>query len=463
MIPLTLAEIAAITSGTVHDVPDPSEQVTGPAACDSRQVTPGGMFAALPGARADGYDFAAQALAAGAVCVLASRPVDGPAIVVPDVTAALGALARHVLGHLTDAAVIALTGSSGKTTTKDMLRHVLAQHGPVIAPPGSFNTEIGLPLTVLQADRTTRYLVLEMGTRHIGDIRYLTTLAPPQIGIVLNVGSAHIGEFGSRQAIAQAKGELVEALPGAAHGGTAILNADDPLVAAMAARTTARTISYGTGQACIRATGISLSGGRASFTLHTPGESAPVNLRLLGAHQVHNALAVAATAHTLGMSTAQLAAALSTAEPSPGRLQIIDLPGNIAIINDAFNANPESMTAGLRSFAGYAASRRMIAVLGEMRELGPCAQAAHAAIGKLVAGLGIHLLITVGNGHTDDLARTAQATSPAPLIQAAQNPEALHAMLPALLRPDDVVFIKASRSVGLEHFAATLAHGLRGT
>jgi len=457
MIALTLAEIAAITNGIVHDAPDPSAQVTAPAACDSRQVTPGGMFAALPGARADGHDFAAQALAAGAVCVLASRPVDGPAVVVPDVTAALGALARHVLSRLTDATVIALTGSSGKTTTKDMLRHVLSQHGPVIAPPGSFNTEIGLPLTVLQAGRTTRYLVLEMGTRHIGDIRYLTTLAPPQIGIVLNVGSAHIGEFGSRQAIAQAKAELVEALPDAAHGGVAILNTDDPLVAAMAARTTAKTVSYGTGQAGIRATGISLGGGRASFTLHTPAGSAPVNLRLLGAHQVHNALAVAAAAHTTGMGTAQIAAALSTAEPSPGRLQILDFPGGITVINDAFNANPESMTAGLRSFAAYAAGRRTVAVLGEMRELGPGAQAAHQAIGTLVAELGIHLLITVGNGHADDLARAARSSPTPPVTESAQTPEALHATLPGLLKPDDAVFIKASRSVGLENFAATLA------
>lgn len=457
MIPLTLAEIAAITNGNLHDAPDPSVQVTAPAACDSRQVTPGGVFAALPGARADGHDFAAQAVAAGAVCVLASRPVDRPAVVVPDVTAALGALARHVLSHLTDATVIALTGSSGKTTTKDMLRHVLSRHGPVIAPPGSFNTEIGLPLTVLQADHATRYLVLEMGTRHIGDIRYLTTLAPPQIGIVLNVGSAHIGEFGSREAIAQAKGELVEALPDTAHGGIAILNADDPLVAAMAARTAARTVSYGTAQAGIRATGISLSEGRASFTLHTPAGTAPVNLRLLGAHQVHNALAVATAAHTLGMDTAQIAEALSTAEPSPGRLQILDFPGGITVINDAFNANPESMTAGLRSFAAYAGNRRMVAVLGEMRELGPGAQTAHRAIGKLVAELGIHLLITVGHGHADDLARAAQSSPAPPVIESAETPEALHATLPGLLKPDDIVFIKASRSVGLEHFAATLA------
>jgi UDP-N-acetylmuramoyl-tripeptide--D-alanyl-D-alanine ligase len=457
MIPLTLTEVAAITNGTLYGAPDPSALVTGPATCDSRQVAPGGVFAALRGARADGHDFAAQALAAGAACVLASRPVDGPALVVPDVTAALGALARHVLSSAVNATVIALTGSAGKTTTKDMLRHVLSQLGPTIAPPGSFNTEIGLPLTVLQADDTTRYLVLEMGTRHIGDIRYLTALTPPQIGIVLNIGSAHIGGFGSREAIAQAKAELVEALPDATRGGIAILNADDPMVSAMAARTAAKVISYGTGQADIRASGIRLSESRASFTLHTPAGSAPVNLRLLGAHQVHNALAVAAAAHTLGMGTAQVAAALSTAEPSPGRLQILDFPGNITVINDAFNANPESMTAGLRSFAGYAGNRRMVAVLGEMRELGPAAGAAHDAIGKLVADLGVGLLVTVGHGHADDLARAARSGAAPPLIQAAETPEALRLMLPGLLKPDDVVFIKASRSVGLEHFAATLA------
>ncbi len=277
---------------------------------------------------------------------------------VPDVTAALGALARHVLSRASSATVIALTGSAGKTTTKDMLRHVLSQHGPTVASPGSFNTEIGLPLTVLQADETTRYLVLEMGARHIGDIRRLTILTPPQIGIVLNIGSAHIGEFGSRDAIAQAKAELVEALPDASSGGIAILNADDPLVAAMTARTTALTISYGTGQAHVRATSIKICDGRASFTLHTPAGSAPVNLRLLGAHQVHNALAAAATAHSAGMDTTQIAAALTTAEPSPGRLQILELPGNITIINDAFNANPESMAAGLRSFASFSTNRR---------------------------------------------------------------------------------------------------------
>ncbi|MGH3189164.1 MAG: UDP-N-acetylmuramoyl-tripeptide--D-alanyl-D-alanine ligase [Streptosporangiaceae bacterium] len=457
MIVLSLAEIAAVTGGTLADAPDPNTCVTGPAASDSRQVAPGGMFAAIPGARTDGHDFAAQALAAGAACVLASRPVGGPAVIVPDVTAALGQLARHVLTRIKDVTVIALTGSAGKTTTKDLLAQVLARHGATVATPGSFNTEMGLPLTVLRADETSRYLVLEMGARHIGDIRYLTTLTPPMVGIVLNVGSAHLGEFGTREAIGRAKAELVQALPGAADGGIAILNADDDIVAGMARHTTAAVLTYGTGQAVISAASIRLAGGRTRFTLHTPSGSAPVTLRLLGAHQVHNALAVAAAAHALNMKTSTIAEALSAAEPlSPGRLQILDCHDGVTIINDAFNANPESMTGGLRSLACYAEGRRTIAVLGEMRELGPATQAAHHDIGRLTAELGIDILITVGHGPIHTLSQAARTSTSPPAIHTAEDPDALLPLLRRLLRPADIVFIKASRSVGLENFATTL-------
>jgi UDP-N-acetylmuramoyl-tripeptide--D-alanyl-D-alanine ligase len=459
MIVLSLAEIAAVTGGTLTGAPDPDACVTGPAASDSRQVAPGGLFAAITGARVDGHDFAAQALAAGAACVLASRPVGGPAVIVPDVTAALGQLARHALTRVKDVTVIALTGSAGKTSTKDLLAQVLARHGATVATPGSFNTEIGLPLTVLRAGQTTRYLVLEMGARHAGDIRYLTTLTPPRVGIVLNVGSAHLGEFGTRQAIGQAKAELVQALPEAADGGIAILNADDDIVAAMARCTTASVLTYGTGQAAaVRAAGTHLIDGAARFTLHTPSGSAPVVLRLLGAHQVHNALAAAAAAHALGMDTGSIAAALSAAEPhSPGRLQILQCPDGITIINDAFNANPESTAAGLRSLACYAGSRRTVAVLGEMRELGPAAEAAHRDTGRLAAGLGAGVLVTVGHGLTDTLADAARTSPAPPAIHTADDPDDLLPLLRRLLHPGDVVFIKASRSVGLENFAATLA------
>jgi UDP-N-acetylmuramoyl-tripeptide--D-alanyl-D-alanine ligase len=296
-----------------------------------------------------------------------------------------------------------------------------------------------------------------MGTRHIGDIRYLTSLAPPQVGIVLNVGSAHVGEFGSREAIGQAKAELIQALPDADCGGIAVLNADDDIVAGMARNTSAEIITYGTGRAAVQATGIRLLGGRAGFTLRTPAMTAPVALRLLGAHQVHNALAAAAGAYALGMDTTLIAEALSAAEPlSPGRLQILHCAGGITIINDAFNANAESMAAGLRSFASYSADRRMVAVLGEMRELGTAAQAAHHAIGQLVGELGISTLITVGDGHVRELALAAQSDPSLLVTGTADNPAVLRSELPHLLKPGDVVFIKASRSVGLENFAETL-------
>jgi UDP-N-acetylmuramoyl-tripeptide--D-alanyl-D-alanine ligase len=455
MITLTLPEIAAITGGTLHDAPDPAVPVTGLPVCDSRQAGPGSLFAAITGARADGHDFAAQAFTAGAACVLGTRPVGGPAVVVPDVTDALGKLARHALGQAAAATVIGLTGSAGKTTTKDLLAHVLAEHGPVVATPGSFNTQIGLPLTVLRAEPGTRYLVLEMGARHIGDIRYLTTLTPPQVGIVLNIGSAHLGEFGSRESIAAAKSELVQALPDAAAGGIAVLNADDPLVSAMSARTPARVISYGTADADVRAGDITLTGGRASFTLVTPSGSAPVSLRHLGVHQVHNALAVAAAGYGLGLPPGAVADALSTAQPSPSRLQVSDGPDGVTVINDAFNANPESMAAGLRAFTAYSGGRRKVAVLGEMRELGAAADDAHQATGRLAAELGVDVLVVVGNGPVRHLAEAAAASAALPAICTVAGPDELRRELAALIEPGDVVFIKASRSIGLENFRLT--------
>jgi UDP-N-acetylmuramoyl-tripeptide--D-alanyl-D-alanine ligase len=459
VITLTLAEIAEATGGTVHDAPDPERvRVTGRSGSDSRQVGLGGMFVAVTGARVDGHDFVDQAVAGGAVCVLASRPVGVPAVVVPDVTAALGRLAQYALTR-TGAQVVALTGSAGKTTTKDLLAQVLSRHGRTVATPGSFNTEIGLPLTVLSADEDTRYLVLEMGARHVGDIAYLATLTPPTLGIVLNVGSAHVGEFGSREAIAEAKSELVQALPPASEGGVAVLNADDDLVAAMADRTKAAVTYYGTSeQATVRATGIELTAGRAAFHLHTPDGNAPVTLQLLGAHQVHNALAVAATAHALGMPTPAIAEALTSAAPvSAARLEILERPDGITIINDAFNANPESTRAALETLVSLAQGRRTIAVLGEMKELGETSIAAHETIGNLVGALAIGTLVTVGTTpEITAVANTALRADPALTMATTPDIGSLLAILTRLLAPGDVILIKASRSVGLEHFAEIL-------
>ncbi|WP_410050196.1 UDP-N-acetylmuramoyl-tripeptide--D-alanyl-D-alanine ligase, partial [Actinomadura sp. CNU-125] len=278
MIPLPLSTIAEITEGTVHGGP-PDAVVRGPVIVDSRAAEPGALFAALPGERADGHDFAPAALAAGAAGVLARHPVDGPAVLVRDVREALGRLARGVLDRLPDTTVAAVTGSAGKTSTKDLIAQVVGRAGPTVFPPGSFNNEIGLPLTVLRADAGTRHLVLEMGARGVGHIAYLTGIARPDVGVVLNVGTAHVGEFGSREMIAKAKGEMVEAL---APGGTAVLNADDPLVAAMASRTDASVVTFGrSADATVRAADETLDErGRARFTLVTPEGAAPVALRL---------------------------------------------------------------------------------------------------------------------------------------------------------------------------------------
>lgn len=367
MIALSLAEIAEVVGGQTHDIPDPSVQVTAPVVRDSREVEPGSLFVAFVGERADGHDFARQVVEAGAVAVLASRPVGVPAIVVEDVQTALGALARHVVRRL-GATLVALTGSAGKTSTKDLIAQVLQRKAPTVFTPGSLNNEIGLPLTALTATEETRFLVLEMGARGIGHIRYLADLTPPKIGLVLNVGTAHIGEFGGREQIAQAKGELVEALP---EDGAAILNADDPLVRAMAARTKAKVLFFGEAdEAGVRAENVRLTdSGQPAFRLRTPSGASDVTMRLYGEHHVSNALAAAAVAHELGMSAEEIATALSEAGSlSRWRMEVTERPDGVTIVNDAYNANPESMRAALRALAAMGRGRRTWAVLGKMAE-----------------------------------------------------------------------------------------------
>ena len=356
--------------------------VTGPVVIDSRQAVPGALFAALPGERVDGHDFAAAAARGGAAAILAARPLpeaDAPVIVVPDVTVALGALARAVLRRLPGATVVGITGSSGKTSTKDLTAQVVERLGPTIAPEGSLNNEIGLPLTVLRADETTRYLVLEMSARGIGHIAYLTGIAPPRIGAVLNVGRAHAGEFGSLDAVAKAKGELVEALPAAADGGVAVLNADDPNVAAMAARTQ-RPRGDDERVRRPRRRGRRAGGGhqprRPGPRLVPPApRAAPARtctLRLHGGHHVANALAAAAVAAELGMDVTAIADALSAATArSKKRMELHERADGVLVVNDAYNANPDSTRAAIEALAHLAGNgRRGFAVLGYMAELG---------------------------------------------------------------------------------------------
>jgi UDP-N-acetylmuramoyl-tripeptide--D-alanyl-D-alanine ligase len=313
VIPTSLIEIAEAVGGQLVSVADPTAVVVH-VCSDTRDVIPGSLFVALEGTRVDGHDFAEAAVAAGAVAVLGSRPSGSPMIVVPDVLVALGQLARFHIDRLTDTTVIGVTGSVGKTTAKDLIASVLETDGPTISPPGSFNNELGLPLTVLSADQDTRYLVLEMGARGLGHIEYLCSIAPPDVGVELVVGTAHLSEFGSRAAIANAKAELVRALP---PGGTAVLNADDALVQKMAGETAAAVTWFGQGPgAQVSAEGLSFDAlDRARFTLRTPVGSKLVEMQFVGGHAVPNALAAAAVGWSLGMDTDAIATALSSATP----------------------------------------------------------------------------------------------------------------------------------------------------
>ncbi|MFD9485467.1 UDP-N-acetylmuramoyl-tripeptide--D-alanyl-D-alanine ligase [Streptomyces sp. NPDC059991] len=459
MIALSLAEIAEIVGGQSNDIPDPSVQVTGSVVIDSRRVAPGSLFAAFAGEQADGHDYARVAYEAGAVAVLATRPVGVPAIVVDDVQGALGALAREVVRRLgTD--VVALTGSSGKTSTKDLIAQVLQRHAPTVYTPGSLNNEIGLPLTALTATSETRHLVLEMGARGIGHIRYLTGLTPPRIGLVLNVGTAHIGEFGGREQIAEAKGELVEALP---QDGCAVLNADDPLVRAMAPRTKARVVLFGEAEdADVRAENVRLTeAGQPSFRLHTPSGCSDVTLRLYGEHHVSNALAAAAVAYELGMPVDEIALALSEAGTlSRWRMEVTERPDGVTVVNDAYNANPESMRAALRALAAMGKGRRTWAVLGPMAELGDESLAEHDAVGRLAVRLNVSKLVAVGD-------REASWLQLGAYNEGSWGEESVHVsdaqaavdLLRSELRPGDVVLVKASRSIGLERVALALLDG----
>jgi UDP-N-acetylmuramoyl-tripeptide--D-alanyl-D-alanine ligase len=439
---------------------DPTVRVTGSVEFDSRRVTPGGLFVAFAGQHADGHDHAAAAIDAGAVAAVVTRPVAVPHVLVGDSLAAMAALATEVARCLS-ATVIGITGSSGKTSTKDLVAALLERIGPTIAPPGSFNNELGHPYTVLRADTSTRFLVLETSARGIGHIRALTRIAPPRIGVVLNVGSAHLGEFGSREAIATAKAELVEALPAATDGGIAVLNADDPLVAGMANRTRARVVTVGESAGVdVRADQVRLDDlGRATFRLTAPAGRAMVTLPLVGGHHVGNALAGAAVALECGLSVPAIAEALSVAGPrSRWRMEVVERADGVVVINDAYNANPESVRAALKTLAaiGRARSARTVAVLGEMAELGADAADEHDAIGRLAVRLDISRLIAVGAAARSMAHGAALEGSWDGESTWVADSDAALILLQHELRPGDVVLVKASRAASLERVAIAL-------
>jgi UDP-N-acetylmuramoyl-tripeptide--D-alanyl-D-alanine ligase len=460
VIPWTLARIARITGGRVaDDVPGAQDVVvTGPAFIDSRDVVPGGLFAAFLGAQADGHRYAAGAVEAGAAAVLGSRPVGVPAVVVDDPRAALQELARALLAELDDLTVVGLTGSQGKTTTKDLLAAVLAAAGDTVATQGSFNNELGLPLTVLRAEPATRHLVLEMGARGIGHLRELCTIARPDVALVLNVGKAHIGEFGTQDDIAVAKGELVEALTS---DGVAVLNADDARVAAMAARTQGRVTTYG------RAAGADVRiedevlgpDGCPSFRLVHAGESVDVRLQLLGAHQASNAAAAAAVALETGMALDDAVTALADVRSlSRWRMELSERPDGLVVLNDAYNANPDSMAAALQALVAVARGRgsRSVAVLGEMLELGESTAAEHTAVGRLAQDLGVARVVGVGRVAEDVVRGAQESRGEGEEPVSVEDNAAAIAWLRAHAGPGDVVLVKASRGAALDQVAEAL-------
>ena len=495
MIPMSSAEVIAAVAGTAL-APLSDSEVTG-AVIDTRAITPGALFAAVKGARVDANTLSGQARAAGASLILTE---DGPAalaggaeaeriIVVDNIPAALGRLARHNLELARqlnpDLRVIAVTGSVGKTTTKDLLAAICRERGDVVAPPGSLNNEIGLPLTVLRVDASTSTLVAEMGADHIGNLAYLTSIAPPDIAVVLVVDRAHLGEFGGIENVARAKAELVEGLR---EDGIAILNADDPRVAAMAGKVASgRVHTFGrVNPADVTATDIALgSDGRASFTLHMndgaassapavlsapsapsapfapsapsapPASTAPsaptVSLGLVGEHQVMNALAAAAAASAAGVSLPAIVAGLASGPASAHRMDVFRR-GSTLIIDDSYNANPDSMRAGIAAL-GQLGNGRKAAILGDMLELGATSREEHLALLPALEAAGVSLLIAVG----PQMAALAEVARDAGITARAVGAwEEAEAVLSDMLNADGALLIKGSHGSGVWHIATRL-------
>lgn len=496
MIRYTLADIARITGGALIPGSDPDTVVDGPAEFDSRRVRPGSLFIALPGAHVDGHDFVPQAHADGAAASLVAQDVQAPAVKMPvagsgdrvtsnayafsvdtsgrteAVVLGLSRLARHTVDVLSgaDLTVVGVTGSAGKTSTKDFLATVLRDVAPTVAPPGSFNNEIGLPYTALRCTTDTRYLIAEMSARGIGHIAHLARITPPNIGVVLNVGSAHIGEFGSQDNIARAKSEILQNLR---PGGVAVLNADDPLVAAMRSVCDGTVIYYGVrGRHCPLVTAMGSSAveicasdvclddlARPRFTLSTPTGSADVQLQVSGEHQVSNALAAAAVGHVIGLPVARIAQLLTShVAASAHRMDVKKRNDGVIIINDSYNANPDSMRAAIAALARTSAHNtgESWAVLGQMAELGADAVTAHEEIADVLAQHHIDHLVTVGcDVNTHALAVAAEYAGIA-TIATESNDAALN-VIASGVHPGDTVLVKASHADGLWRIAEELA------
>ncbi|MBF4609343.1 UDP-N-acetylmuramoyl-tripeptide--D-alanyl-D-alanine ligase [Curtobacterium sp. VKM Ac-1393] len=489
MIALTLAEIATAVDGELiggaqaTDVAEPGDLVVeGSVETDSRLVRPGSVFFALPGEVTDGRRFVPAATEAGAALVITPERVDttAPQIVVADGYAALAALAHEVVTRVRMASadrvdaqgrpaplrVVGITGSNGKTSTKNMLRTILEQHGETVAPQGSFNNHVGAPISMLKVTDDTRFLVVEMGASGVGHIAALVRIAEPDVGVVLKVGLAHAGEFGGIEATQRAKSEMVTDLPASA---TALLNVDDDRVASMRDLTAAQVVGFGTSaDADYRITGIETDRSGTRFTLTAPPVPADdpsadggrpggpdhvdVRLAILGEHHAMNAAAALTVAHRWGVPLADGAAALaSMTRAERWRMELLQGgPDGVTVINDAYNASPDSTAAALRTLAQIVRpGERTVAVLGEMAELGEYATEEHDRIGRLVVRLGIGQLVVVGRAALPiHQAATLEGSWDGESVFIEDVDDAVHA-LQEMLRPGDVVLVKSSKSAEL--------------
>ena len=470
MIAMTLGEIAAAVSGRLElgDSEATADTViTGNSQTDSREVQHGEIFFARRGEETDGHRFVGSAIDSGAALIVGERVVDPrvPTIVVPETTEALGALAAEVVRRvdaLGTLRIIGITGSNGKTTTKNLVREMCQRLGETVASEKSFNNEVGGPLTMLRITETTEFLVAEMGASGEGEIRRLTAMAPPHIGVVLMVGLAHAGEFGGIETTVRTKSEMVQDLPASA---TAVLNADDPRVRAMSEKTGAQTVFFGSApEAKVRAEGLESTAAGTEFTLTIGEQSRRVRFPVLGEHHVTNALAAAAVAHTLGLALDDIVDVLErTTRPAKWRMEVLRCRDGITVINDAYNASPDSMRAALKTLAQVGKPEgRTVAVLGEMSELGEFSGQEHDRVGTLAVRLRLSEVVVVGEAvrrmYTTAVNEGAWSESEASYFTAADA--ALEHLL-ATLQPHDTVLVKSSNSAGLRFLGDDLARALQ--
>jgi UDP-N-acetylmuramoyl-tripeptide--D-alanyl-D-alanine ligase len=473
MIELTMTEIAAAVSGTLRlgdSGADAARPVTGLAYTDSRELVPGGIFFAKPGEATDGHLFAPAAAENGAAVLVVERELPElasvPQIVVADVVAALGALAAEVVARVHARGVlrvVGITGSNGKTTTKNLLASILERVGETVAPKESFNNEVGAPITMLRVTDATRFLVSEMGLYAPGAIAGLVAIGKPDVGVVLKVGLAHAGGYGGIEGVAREKSEMVRHLP---PDGVAVLNVDDPRVSAMAEQTTAgEVLWFGLGPAAqVTARDVALSASGTAFTLVLPGGAeAPVAFKVLGEHHVMNALAAAAAAHALGVGIDDIVAGLeAVTRAERWRMEVLEGRDGITVINDAYNASPDSMAAALRTLAKLKRpGGRTIAVVGEMAELGEFAGEEHDKVGLDVVVLGIDRLVVVGQGaRRVHVSAMREGTFFSDESQYVDTVDEAFELVTALAQPNDTILVKSSKVAGLRFLGDRLGESL---